>query len=157
MKNPGRVGLDFERAQGRVLRNDYGYRVVRSSASAGAYDHDATKALPPELADQWGRRNQRLLVQVKYTGRPPHGIPYLPPAEWNELYDLAVECQALPVIVARPGFRKAPLWWLITARKGEGVASIAKLCRPFDPAEFVALPGEQPWPAEGPHGLQTAV
>ncbi|MEX5635896.1 hypothetical protein [Parafrankia sp. FMc2] len=152
MKHPGKVGLDFERTQGRVLRDQYGYQVRRSSASAGPYDHDASKPLPPELRALWGRRTQRLLVQVKYTGRPPSGIPYLPPGEWNELYDLAVEWGALAVLVARPGFRKAPLWWRIIKRKGEGVASIAKLCVPFDPAEFVALPGEVPLPAETPLG-----
>lgn len=146
MKNPPKVGIEFERTQARQLRA-LGYHVTRSAASRGPYDLDAEVALPTVLRVLWGRETQRILVQVKYTGRPPLGIPKVSPADWNKLYDLATQRRALAVLVARPKAYKLPLWWLITARKGTGGETVARLCQPFHPTDWVALPGESPLPA----------
>ncbi|WP_041254751.1 hypothetical protein [Frankia sp. EAN1pec] len=56
MKNPRKVGDAFERRCKLILVNDHGYRVTRSSASAGPYDLDAEKSLPVELGTGGGER-----------------------------------------------------------------------------------------------------
>lgn len=90
-----RLGVALEYRVKALLERD-GYYVVRSAASKGVVDLAAMKP------------RQLLLVQCKRSGA-------LPPAEWNELYDLAASLGAVPVMAVK-GLRRTELYRL-TARK----------------------------------------
>jgi Holliday junction resolvase len=90
-----RLGRDLEYRVKQLLELD-GYWVMRAAASKGTADLAAIKP------------GQVLLVQCKRSGA-------LPPAEWNELYDLAARLGAVP-LMARRGARGTQLLRL-TARK----------------------------------------
>ena len=90
-----RLGVALEYRAKQLLEAD-GYFVVRAAASKGVVD---LAAMQP---------GQLLLVQCKRSGA-------LPPAEWNELYDLAARLGAVPVMAVK-GLRGTQFHRL-TARK----------------------------------------
>jgi Holliday junction resolvase len=102
--NTAREGARFERRVRDQLIED-GYRVTRAAGSRGLYDLDAEKP------------GQRLLVQCKRTGRGKAGIPNIPPAEWNALYELACERGALAIGACRRAPRQPVVYWVLTGPK----------------------------------------
>lgn len=90
-----RLGVALEYRVKAILETD-GYWVIRAASSKGIADLVALKT------------GQTLLVQCKRSGA-------LPPAEWNDLYDLAVRLGAVPLMAVK-GLRRTELYRL-TARK----------------------------------------
>ena len=80
-------GANFERDVKRDLEGR-GYLVIRSAGSHGAVDLMACHQNAGVAADWW-------LVQCKINGKAS-------PAERNELYRIAEQCNAWAVIVSRP-------------------------------------------------------
>lgn len=91
-----RSGTAFERTVRADLEAN-GYRTVRAAGSHGIADLVALKP------------GQVLLVQCKTDGS-------LPPKPWNELYGLALECGAVPVLAERPA-RGQLRYWRLQRRK----------------------------------------
>jgi Holliday junction resolvase len=86
-----RRGADFERTVAKRLIAD-GYWVVRAAGSHGKADLVAIK-----LASLNPLRCHVVLVQCKLTG--PGGVP---PAEWNEIWEVANRIGAIPVVAHKP-------------------------------------------------------
>ena len=91
------LGTALEHRVKKQLEAD-GYFVVRAAASKGLVDLVALK---------WG---QTLLVQCKRSGS-------LPPAEWNALYDLAAQLDAIPLMASK-GLRGTQLLRLLARKTG---------------------------------------
>lgn len=91
-----RLGRAVEYRVRDVLK-EAGYFAMRSPASKTPIDVVAIKP------------GQVLLIQCKRSGA-------LPPGEWNELYDLALSCGAIPVMAERP-YPRTLNFWRLTARK----------------------------------------
>ncbi len=94
-----RLGADLERAARTHLDRD-GYITLRSAGSRTPIDLVAFKA------------GQILFVQVKRTGA-------LPVRDWNRLYDLAVELDAVPLLATGPG-RAQLAFHRLTGRRAAG-------------------------------------
>lgn len=92
-----RSGTRFENIIVADLRAN-GYYAQRTPGSKGCADVVAVKP------------GQVLLVQCKTDGK-------LPPAPWNTLYDVAMDCGAVPVLAERPG-RGQARYWRLGRRKG---------------------------------------
>lgn len=86
-----------------------GYEVGRVRGSLGCADLIAL----PRLAIQRSRATSRpLLVQVK--GGPN---PRLDPDEWNDLFWMARDVDAVAVLATKPGRSRNLTWQLMTAAK----------------------------------------
>jgi len=106
-----RLGRSFEYRTRDHLRG-LGYFVLRSPASKSPIDLVAI------------RPGRVLLVQCKRNGA-------LAPGEWNELFDLAETCGAVPILAGAPMGRGVS-YHLLTGRK-DG-ARRAQPCESFDPS-----------------------
>lgn len=95
--NTNRQGAAFELAVAKDLL-ERGWWATRVSASKGGCDVVAICA------------DEVLLVECKL-----HGL--LPPAQWNEIYDLAMSCGAVPVLAYREHRKRAIHYRRLIGRK----------------------------------------
>lgn len=110
-----RLGRAFEYAIRDRLKNA-GYFVLRSPASKSPTD---LVAIAPRVV---------LLVQCKRSGA-------LPPAEWNELYDLADSIGAWPIMAERVGARDVAYWLMEDRKDG---SKRRQPMRRVDPIDFLS-------------------
>ena len=85
MATPYERGRTFEYRVRDHLR-DLGYAAERSFGSRGPYDVRAEGG------------GLLLLVQAKFNG-------YIPPREWNQLFDVALELDGIPLVCGKAGRR----------------------------------------------------
>ncbi len=114
-----RRGRRFEYRVRDVLK-ERGYFVMRSPASRSPIDLVAIE------------KGIVLFVQCKVGGE-------LPPAGWNDIYDLAISAGAIPLLAARDGFRDIEFMQLVGRKDG------SKRRQPFVPFDI-----EEPWRATTP-------
>jgi Holliday junction resolvase len=93
-------GVRFEHTTLYDLRKN-GYYAQRTPGSRGAADVIAVK------------RGQVLLVQCKISGG-------LAPAPWNDLYDAALHCGAVPVMAEKDAHASLRYWRLERRKDGHG-------------------------------------
>lgn len=113
-------GSDFERTVAAALTAD-GYLVVRAAGSHGNADLVALKP------------GQILLVQCKLAGPPAVG-----PADWNGLWDDAVNVGAIPLIAWRP--KRGVIGYQEMYGPKSGVRGVRPPCRTWTPDEVAVTP-----------------